>query len=434
MKLFIPLIYSLVIGVLLGLSSTLAAAEIGIAEAYRDALDNDPQLQQADALRFAEREAQPQARALALPSLNARGTIDRNFQDRGPNTSSFTSDSVSIALNQPLYDRSTQVRRRQADITVDRADIDFQDSSQNLVLRVASAYFEVLAARDDVIFAQADKEAIERQLEQARRRFEVGLVTITDVQEAQARFDQSLSTEIAALNALANRREALAEITGHYYENLQPLREDIPLNPPDPADPDYWVQQALAHNPSLNSARFGAELARENIALQRSGHHPTLDLNASYSDSDSGTIPTRGGRVGLELTIPLYQGGAVTSRTREAAFRHEAAKQQREAVQRAVTRQVREAYRGVEASISLVRALDQARVSSRSSLDATQAGFDVGTRTIVEVLNSQRDLLRAERDYAQSRYSYLLNHLSLEEAIGELNEADLDHIQALLVH
>ncbi len=433
MKLFRPSMYLLMIS-LLGALSPLTAAEIGIMQAYRDALDNDPQLQQADALRSAEREALPQARALALPSLNARGSIDRNFEDRGPGRSSFNSDSASIALNQPLYDRSTQVRRRQADITVDRADIDFQDSSQNLILRVASAYFDALAARDDAIFAQADKEAIERQLEQARRRFEVGLVTITDVQEAQARFDQSLSTEIAALNALANRREALAEITGHYYESLQPLREEIPLRTPDPDDPDYWVQQALANNPSLNSARFGTELARENIALQRSGHYPTLDLNASYSDSDTGMISRRGGRVGLELTIPLYQGGAVTSRTREAAFRHEAAKQQREAVQRAVTRQVREAYRGVEASISLVRALDQARVSSRSSLEATQAGFDVGTRTIVEVLNSQRDLLRAERDYAQARYSYLLNRLSLEEAIGELNEADLEHIQALLAH
>ncbi len=434
MKWFRPLVYTLVFSLLGSLLSPLTAAEIGILEAYRDALDNDPQLQQADSLRFAEREARPQARALALPSLNARGTIDRNFEDRGPGQSDFTSDSMSLTLNQSLYDRSTQVRRRQADITVDRADIDFQDTSQNLVLRVASAYFEVLAARDDVIFAQADKDAIERQLEQARRRFEVGLVTITDVQEAQARFDQSLSTEIAALNTLANRREALAEITGQYYDSLRPLREEIPLVPPDPADPEHWVQQALAQNPSLNSARFGAELARENIALQRSGHYPSLDFNASYSDSDSGTVSRRGGRVGLELTIPLYQGGAVTSRTREAAFRHEAAKHQRETVQRAVTRQVREAYRGIEASISLVRALDQARVSSRSSLEATQAGFDVGTRTIVEVLNSQRDLLRAERDYAQARYSYLLNRLSLEEAIGELNEVDLEQIQALLAY
>lgn len=425
----------LLIGVLFSSVATPASAEVSIMDVYRDALVNDPQLQQADANRMAEREALPQARALNLPNLTARGDIDRNFQDgdtAGVSTDTNTSRNIGIFLNQPLYDRANQVRRRQADITVEQADVDFTGAGQNLAFRVAAAYFDVLAARDQVTFAQADKEAIDRQLEQARRRFEVGLVTITDVLEAQARFDQSLATEIAALNALANRREELAEITGRYYETLRPLRAEIPLLPPDPADPEHWVQQALADNPDLRSARFGAELARENIELQRSGHYPTLDLNAGYSDSDTGTQSRRGGSIGLELTIPLYQGGAVTSRTREAAFRHEAAKQQREAVQRAITRQVREAYRGVEASISLVRALDQARVSSRSSLEATQAGFDVGTRTIVEVLDEQRDLLLAERDYSQARYSYLLNRLSLEQAVGELNEVDLEHIQALL--
>ena len=432
MKLCRTLIWALLISLVL--ASMPAAAQVGILQTYRDALDNDPQLQQAEANRFAEREALPQARALALPNLSARGSIEHNYQDRGPGDSSFTSDSMGLFLNQPLYDRATQVRRRQADITVDRADTTFAGTGQELVLRVASAYFQVLAARDDVIFAQADKSVIERQLEQARRRFEVGLVTITDVQEAQARFDQSRSTEIAALNALDNRREALAEITGQYYETLQPLRETIPLSAPTPASAEHWVAQALDNNPSLRSARFNAELARENINLQRSGHYPSLDLNANYTDSDTGAQSRRGGRVGLELTIPLYQGGAVTSRTREAAFRHEAAKHQRETVERAITRQVREAYRGIEASISLVQALDQARVSSRSSLEATQAGFDVGTRTIVEVLNSQRDLLRAERDYAQARYSYLLNRLSLEQAIGELDETDLEYIQNLLAH
>lgn len=410
-------------------------SDVGLMEAYRDALDNDPQLQQADANRLAEREALPQARALNLPSLTARGDIDRNFQDSdtvGFSSGTNTSRNVGIFLNQPLYDRSNQVRRRQADITVDRAETDFLGTGQNLVLRVAGAYFDVLAARDDASFARADKEAIERQLEQAQRRFEVGLVTITDVQEARARFDQSLATEIAALNTLDNRREALAEITGRYYASLRPLHEEIPLPLPEPADPEHWVQQALVNNPDLRSARLGTELARENIELQRSGHYPTLDLNAGYSDSDTGTQSRRGGSIGLQLTVPLYQGGAVTSRTREAAFRHEATKQQREAVQRAITRQVREAYRGIEASISLIQALDQARVSSRSSLDATRAGFDVGTRTIVEVLNSQRDLLRAERDYAQARYAYLLNRLSLAQAVGELNEADLEYIQTLL--
>ncbi|MDX1604833.1 MAG: TolC family outer membrane protein, partial [Candidatus Competibacterales bacterium] len=338
-----------------------------------------------------------------------------------------------VFLTQPLYDRATGVRRDQAEITADQAEVDFATAEENLILRVAQRYFDILAARDEVQFARANKEAIARQLEQVTRRFEVGLVTITDVQEAQARFDQSVTTEIQALNNLADRKEALREITGRYYDSdLATLQDNIPLEQPQPADPDHWAQLALGNNLSLQSAAYAADIAREAIDLERSGHYPTLDLTASYSENDSGNLDQRSGSIGLQLDIPLYLGGAVSSRTREAAFRHEAAKQRREEVQRAVVRQVQNAYRGIETAISLVKALAQARISSRSSLEATEAGFEVGTRTIVDVLNAQSELLRAERDYSQARYGYILNRLSLDQAVGGLDEADLENIQSQL--
>ncbi len=405
------------------------AGAVGILDVYRDALDNDPRLQQAASTRQAQRELKPQAEALSLPVISAQGALSRNFPSEGNN---FTDRSAGLFLNQPIYNRGNRVRQRQADITVEQADVDYAGAEQELVLRVASRYFDVLAAQDDVEFALANKMAIARQLEQVTRRFEVGLVTITDVQEAQARYDQSVATEIETLNALADRREALREITGRYYDTIEVLSDDTLLRLPDPDDPDVWVARAMDNNPELESASLAAEVARETIELERSGHYPTLDLNASVTDSDNGTIDRRSAAVGLQLEIPLYQGGAVTSRTREAAYRYEAAKQRREEIQRAIVRQVQDAFRGVDASISLVRALDQAVASGRSSLEATEAGFEVGTRTIVDVLDAQRDLLLAERDYSQSRYRYVLNLLSLEQAVGELEESDLERIQAQL--
>lgn len=424
-----PRIRFIVLGMVLSAALLPPVQAIGILDVYRDAVSNDPQLRQAQSTRQAQQELEPQARALSLPSITASGALDRNF----PNgRSDFNSHNVGVFLNQPLYNRGNQVRQRQADITVEQADVDLDTAQQNLVLRVAQGYFDVLAAQDDVTFVQANKEAIARQLEQAKRRFEVGLVTITDVQEAQASYDRSVTTEIQTINALADSKEALRAITGQYYETLQPVQDNLPLNMPDPADPQHWVDQALANNPSLQSAALAADIAQENIELQRSDHYPTLDLNASYSDTDSGLSDSRGAAIGLQLDIPLYLGGAVNSRTREAAYRYEAAKQRREEVQRSIVRQVQDAYRGAQAAISLVKALAQAVESSRSSLEATQAGFEVGTRTIVDVLNAQRDLFLAQRDYAQARYAYILNRLSLEQATGKLDETDLERIQTVL--
>jgi outer membrane protein len=409
-----------------------ADATAGIVAVYRAAQAGDPVLRQAAALRQARQEAEPQARALLLPSVGAAANLNQTFLNN-PTTpggdSSLTGHSIGVNLIQPLYNRGSQVRQRQADVVVQQADTDFTSAEQLLILRVAQRYFEMLSGQDDVKFIRADKAAIERQLEQAKERFDVGLVTITDVQEAQARFDQSTAEEISVLNILADRKEALREITGQYFEQLQPLLDNVPLKTPDPADPEVWVNRALRNNPDLQSASFNTEIARENIELQRSGYYPTLDLTAGVGESDNGNNDNSSAQIGLQFNMPLYTGGAVSSRVREAAFQHEAAKEQREQVQRAIMRQVQDAYRGAQTAISRVKALNQARVSSRSSLEATQVGFDVGTRTIVDVLNAQRELLRAERDYSQSRYAYILNRLILEQAVGELGEEDLAAIE-----
>lgn len=408
-----------------------AQAATGLLEIYHEAQRNDPQLQQAASNRLAQHELLPQARALELPNLSGQGTFSRNFVGNS-NRSDYNSHNYGLFLDQPIYNRGNQVRVRQARVTRKQADVDYTTAKQNLILRVAQAYFDVLSAEADVTYAKANKEAIGRQLEQAKRRFDVGLATITDVQDARARYDQANATEIQNRNTLSDTKEALRQITGRYYPKLRDVKDKIPMTMPKPAKLKYWIDQALKHNPGLESASYAADIAHQSIQLQRSDHYPTLDFTASYSDSDNGILSQRGGAIGLQLNVPIYQGGAINSRTREAAYKYEAAKQNREQVQRALVRQVQDAYRSIQNSISLVSALKQATVSGRSSLKATEAGYQVGTRTIVDVLNSQSALLGSERDYAKARYNYLINKLSLKQAAGNLSEADLDRIERLL--
>jgi outer membrane protein len=337
-----------------------------------------------------------------------------------------------ISLVQPLYNRGSQVQQRLAESVVNQSDVDFLNAENDLILRVAQAYFSVLAAIDNLTFATAEKNAFARQLEQANRRFEVGLATITDVYDAQARFDGAVSSEISAANTLANTREQLRQLTGQDYARLNILGDRMPLTLPEPSDPEAWVRMALENNLSLQSAGFGVEQARENIQLQKSGHYPTLDLSVSRADIDSGFTHTYSSQASVQLNIPLYTGGAVSSRSRQAAYNYEASRQSLEDLQRNIVTTVRNAYRGQETAISQIKALDQTRVSTRSALEATQAGYEVGTRTIVDVLNAETDVYRAERDYAASRYSYVVNVLTLRQAAGRLTEEDVVEINGWL--
>ncbi|MFO1358919.1 TolC family outer membrane protein [Plasticicumulans sp.] len=425
---------ALLVGLLLACFAIEAPA-VDLLQVYRDARDGDPQLRAADASRQAAGENKPQAVANLLPQIGASLERDHDSAVRGLNgVSSYNSHSYGVTLTQPIFRKENYVQLRRADALVGQAEADYADADQQFLLRVATRYFTVLASLDNLRFARAEKDAVARELEQARRRFDVGLVTVVDVQEAQARHDLTVAQEITAENTLEDAREALRVVTGQEYGPLDELGERMPLKMPDPARVDPWIDRALANNPTLRSAQQAADAAKETVDLQRAGHYPSLDLVASHYDNDFGPRggDLSGNRVGIQVNIPLFQGGAVTSRTRQAAYQHEAAREQVEATQRDIVRQVRNAHRGQQAAISQVKALKQALVSNRSSLDATRAGLDVGTRTIVDVLDAERELYRAERDYAKARYDYVLNRLLLKQAAGDLGEADLVEVNAWL--
>ncbi|MDG4553949.1 MAG: TolC family outer membrane protein [Candidatus Competibacter sp.] len=422
---------------LAGMVAALFGQPVGaedLLQVYRQSLESDPALKAAAANRQASQEAKPQARALLLPNVGVTTSWGNTFGIVGSPTGSSSSDThnYAIGLTQPIYNRASQVQQRLAEETVKQADADFSNAENDLILRVSQGYFGVLAAIDNLTFATAEKNAFARQLEQANRRFEVGLATITDVYDAQARFDGAVSSEIDATNKLANAREFLRQLTGQDYARLNVLSERMPLALPKPNDPEQWVRLALDNNLTLRSAGFGVEQARENIRLQKAGHYPSLDLNASRADLDNAFNRTISSQVNLQLTIPLYSGGAVSSRSRQAAYNYEASRQNLENLQRDTIRTVRNAYRGQETAISQIKALDQTRISTRSALEATQAGYEVGTRTIVDVLNAERNVYLAEREYAAARYSYIANYLVLKQAAGELSEEDMVEINGWL--
>ena len=423
--------------VLAGMVAALCGRPVGaedLLQIYRQSLDSDPALKAAAASRESAQEAKPQARALLLPNVAVTAEQGRSFGVAGSPTgkSSFNSHNYAIGLKQPIYNRASQVQQRLADAVVNQSDVDFHNAQNGLILRVSLGYFGVLFALDNLTYATAAKNAFARQLEQANRRFEVGLATITDVYDAQARFDNAVSVEIENLNKLADARESLRQLTGQEYAQLNLLSERMPLSLPKPSDPEAWVSMALESNLNLRSAAYGVDQARENIQRQKAGHYPTLDLKASRANLDNSITDTSSSQVNLELTIPLYSGGAVSSRSREAAYGYEAARQSLENLQRDTIRTVRNAYRGQETAISQIKALDQTRVSTRSALEANQAGYEVGTRTIVDVLDAERNVYLAEANYAAARYAYIANYLTLRQAAGQLSEADLTEINGWL--
>ncbi|MFZ5622181.1 MAG: TolC family outer membrane protein [Pseudomonadota bacterium] len=415
-----------------------AAQADSLYEIYQLAQERDPTLRAAAAARDAALEVKPQSRAGLLPVIGLSGDVSRNsYDDRAAlpgvaNPTYSTNQSYSLSLTQPVFRWDRWVALEQADSLVAQAQAQYGAAEQELMVRTAERYFAVLGAQDALRLAGKEKESIGRQLEQAQQRFEVGLSAITDVQEAQARYDTAVATEIRARNHLDSAREQLREIIGEQRENLDPVRDtDFRLVTPEPQQQQSWVDTALQQNPNLAAARAGSEAARQQIQIARSGHYPTVDANASYSylDSNFGGIrelERNDGTIGLQLAVPLYQGGAVNSRTREARFRFDEARERLDVTQRAIERQTRDAYRGVVTGISEVRAAEQARTSSTTALEAAQTGFEVGTRTIVDVLDAQRALTQAELTLYLARYNYLLNTLRLKQAAGTLAPDDLD--------
>ncbi|SFF49232.1 outer membrane protein [Fontimonas thermophila] len=422
---------------------------------YDLALRNDASLRAARHARDAALEAHPQARAALLPQLTGAysygyadtdGTYQFNEPRLDPNTGELisreafhfdgTDRGLSITLNQPLFDLASWRRLQQAASQVALAHVNYRNAEQDLILRVAQAYFGVLGARDNLRSAQAEKAAVERQLEQARRRFEVGLSAITDVQEAQARYDLTVATELEAQQRLAAAQEALAEITQQKPDETAALREDIPLPAPEPDDVERWVAFALDGNLELLAARLDYDIAARGVQVARAGHLPTLGLRGTYEDGDSESrsVPTNseGTSVALNLSVPLFSGGATQSGVRQAIATREQRRAQQEGTARRIERTTRDAYQAVITGAARVRAFKQAVISNTTALEASEAGLEVGTRTAVDVLNTQQQLYGAQRNYLQSRYDYLLAVLRLKAVAGQLTAADLAEIDRLL--
>ena len=419
------------------LAATAAHAE-DILDVYHQALQADPQLRAAEAANQAAQEAKPLSRSALLPQVNLGAGLSYNEYDitQSPSGSSdgdYDTKQYSLSLQQPVYHRDYFIQLKQADAKIRQANAELEAARQGLMVRVTQAYLSVLAAMDSLEFAQAEKKATEQQLNQTKQRFEVGLSAITDVHEAQAGYDAAVAAEIVARNLVDTRREGLREITNQDSGTLSVLVEKIPLVMPEPADIDAWVKQAQEQNLSLLAVEAATETARQEIERRRSGHFPTLDVVASHSYSDSVDSPVFGtertdNSISLQLNVPLYSGGYTSASTREAVAQHTQAQEQLEQARRSATRQAREAYLNVVAGISNVQARKQAVNSANTALEATQTGFEVGTRTAVDVLNAQRELFGARANYSSARYDYILSLLLLKQATGSLS---IDDLQAL---
>jgi outer membrane protein len=442
-------LHKLIISVSLGLISYGTSAQ-SLHQIYQQALLGDPQVKQATANRDAQFEAINQARAVLLPQISGAislGNTALSFSDdgKGWQTGNWGGDA-SISLTQQIYAQSSWLNLSVSEKVAAQSDAQLAQVQQDLILRVANAYFNILEAKDDLSFVQAEQRAIERQYEQTKQRFEVGLTNITDLHEARAQLDLSLADEIFSKNTLDNSFEALSEITGQRHTALDALNTKL-FSPsmPTPSKAGDWELIAQENNLVLLNQRLSVDIAKQQIDVAKSGHLPTLGASATLSHfynqssngSDSSNTTTPGNNfdeasIGLVLNVPIYSGGAITSQTKQARFGYVASAQTLEENYRSVVRNIRSNFNNVHASISSISALTQAEISANSALEATDAGFQVGTRTIVDVLNSTRQVYDAKRQLSAARYIYILSVLSLKETAGTLTEQDLQLISTSL--
>lgn len=417
------------------------------------AIKSDPRLQAAAHRREATAENKAIARANLLPQIGAGGTWTRGDSDTDiPGfaetiESDIDTDVYGAELRQSLYRQANYELLDVARGQIDQAEAIYQIAYQDFLLRVAENYFLVLTLTDGVTFAEAEEKAFQRQFEQAEQRFEVGLTAVTDVHEARATYDNARARAIVARNDLEDAKEALRELTGQYFAEYDPLQEVLPLVEPAPNSADAWVNIALQNNPSVLSSRAAVEIADANMRLARSGHLPTLDLTGSYSQFGNnkytytdpitgnqlnGNLDSNDAQLQLTLSVPFYQGGRVSAQTRQARYLLDATGQDLDDVQRGVVRQTQTAYRAVIAGIQEVEAFQQASISAESALEATQAGFEVGTRTIVDVLIAEQRRYQAQRDNSVARHAYIIRHLRLKSVAGLLGAEDLRIVNQLL--
>lgn len=425
---------------------TPAAQALDLMQAYQQALASDPVYASARYALQAGAERSVQGRAGLLPAVAAQGTVERGEVKRsGASSANSRSRSYALVLSQPLLRWANWEQYQQSKLSVAASEAEFAQAQQDLVVRVADAYFDVLAAHDSLASVQAQKIAITEQLASAQRNFDVGTATITDTHEAQARFDLTVAQELAAESELELRRAALEQIIGAPAGALAQLRQGVVLQAPEPAQIADWVTSAQSQNYGVIGAQLSRAIAQREIRKNRAAHLPTVDLVASRSHSnrrgaigyDPASPVTPSGAtdstsIGIEWNIPLFSGFATTSRVREAVSLEGQARADLETVRRNAAQGARQAYLGVHSGLAQVRALEAAELSSRSALESNQLGYEVGVRINIDVLNAQQQLYETRRDLAQARYNTLLSSLQLKAAAGILSEDDLVQINQLL--
>lgn len=414
---------------------------------YRLAREQDPKLQAAESGYQAGLQKLPQARALLLPTVSATArknrnrdetVTDSNIASRPAGSAEYDSTEYALNLTQPVFNSASlaEVRRARADVR--RAEAERLGAQQDLMLRVVEAYFNVLAAADGLEFARAEKAAVARNLETVQGRLQVGLAARADVHEAKARYELAAVQEVEAENGLEDRREALRELTGRRHAALTRLAERIPLAMPVPPDIDSWVQRALAQSPVLITRRETVESAREEVKRSHAGHYPSLDVVGSRTRTDADASITGPGIradntvLGLQLTVPLIQGGLVSARTAEAGHRLSATEQELEGARRNVERTVRSAFLGVVSGVARVNALTQAVTANEAALQVKSEGFKARVNTLLDILDTNRELYRAKREHGRARYDYALNWLRLKQSAGTLAEDDVAHVNSWL--
>ena len=414
-----------------------------LVQVYREALSNDQLYAAARAVAEAGREKAPQGLSDLLPTIGASANVmhnDTTFSpDNLPSVSRrYNTSGYSVNLTQPLFRWQNIVQYDQSKLQVVQTEANFAQASQDLIVRVAQAYFDVLNAQENLKAVRANKQSITQQLEQAKKNFEVGTATITDSQEAQSRFDLASAQEIAAQNDLDVKRYALRVIVGKDSGELNRLKSQAELKPPQPASMEAWVDAAAKDSFVVQAQQAATEVAAKEVERARAGHYPTLDAVAGYAKSrsaESYSSDVQSGvgysNIGLQLNIPIFQGGYVNSKTREAIANRTAAEAALENAKRTAALNVQQAYLGVVNGLAQVKALEAALISSSSALESNKLGYEVGVRIGIDVLNAENQVYVTKRDLAKARFDTLLAQFKLKAAVGSLSETDLEQINPL---
>ena len=417
---------------------TLQTASAGsLQQIYQQALESDPQLKAARANYLADAEIGAQTRSALLPNINLDASVGyTNSSPASARSVDGSARSIGVTLTQPVFRAQTWYNYQAGKLQSERAGIEFSRAEQALIRRTVDAYLDVLLAQTRHSTAVAEEAAVKRRLDQVKAQFEVGLIAITDVEEAQAASDTARVNRIIAAGDLDNSFEAIDRLVGGSWRKLEPLGKQFPVEQLTPTEYQPWVDKALAGNISYQLASYDVNVAQSNRQSARAGHYPTLDLVASYTKDDgnlSASETIDRSFIGLNLNLPLYVGGRTSSVVRQNEQRWDAAVQLREDTQRAVVQDTRSLFRNLTTDVQTVAARKQSIVSSQTALDATEAGYSVGTRNIVDVLQAERALYAAVRDYESARYTYVRNLFLFKETLGTLNPEDLRELDRWLV-